>query len=156
MHPFDELKRLVAARAKATGGNWFWGDGWNASTEGKKYADMQLKTNSSIIIPIRIDHYEPIWDADEECSEPSKDDRNFIALAGSIDLPAILAACERDRELTTPRPISEAPKDGTWVMGFDGRKWNIIQWDDRDSAWFDSASYDSFPTHFLPMPPSVE
>jgi hypothetical protein len=74
--PIEQLKRLVEARAKATAGPWrrhptAFGGG--------------CVTSPSLDIALTEGHEKTIPDA------------NFIALAGSLDLPAILAAWEVDR-----------------------------------------------------------
>jgi len=63
--------------------------------------------------------------------------------------------------LTTPRPIAEAPRDGTWVMGFwdETTRWDsgrysrflVVQW--IDGEWRDE-DYDELlaPSHYLPLP----
>lgn len=70
-----------------------------------------------------------------------------------------LAAAPRSEWL----PISEAPKDGTYIIGAMpyGTKWACRQmlWQDAQDAWI-GASDDHVhnPTHFMPLPPppSVE
>jgi hypothetical protein len=74
--PIEQLKQLVKARAKATAGPWrrhptAFGGG--------------CVTSPSLDIALTEGHEKTIPDA------------NFIALAGSLDLPAILAAWEADR-----------------------------------------------------------
>jgi len=91
---------------KGTPGPWYWGDGFSETQE--KYADCQLYgAEDEVVIPIRIDHHEPIWDVndgycDGELSEPeifpNEYDRALIAsstglLASCIEL---LARIESD------------------------------------------------------------
>ena len=46
---------------------------------------MQLRgAGGESIIPIRIDHYEPEWDCDENCEGPKVGDRNLIAAAPDL------------------------------------------------------------------------
>jgi hypothetical protein len=61
------------------------------------------------------------------------------------------------------RPIAEAPRDGTLLLGWDGKEMAIVQaakwassgWavahDAEDYAWSDYA-----PTHWMPLPPPPE
>jgi len=70
-----------------TPGPWEWGDGYSDPTE--KYADCRLVGHSGQVdvIPIRGDHYQPIWDTwwpdqdeeDEGIIEPREPDRKAIA-----------------------------------------------------------------------------
>jgi hypothetical protein len=77
---------------------WIWGDGWedidkigtvyhndgeNPSIE--KYMDLQLYGKVGPIIPIRIDHFEVIYDGDPI----NKADRRLIEAA-----PDLLLACQ--------------------------------------------------------------
>lgn len=85
---------------KHTPGLWRWGEDWKAADEGgsvyysdgegnlliEKYMDMQLYGgNGKPIIPIRIDHFEMIYDGDPI----SLADRKLIAAA-----PLLLEALE--------------------------------------------------------------
>lgn len=75
--------------SKVTPWPWNWGDGYDTDqdctfSEGDKYADYRLMGQSdSEVIPIRVDHYEPIWDTKEpdEGISPKAEDRALIALA---------------------------------------------------------------------------
>ena len=74
-----------------TPGPWHWGKGF--SDINQMYAECQLFGGPvhSVIIPIRIDHHEPVWDIDQEQPGtvfPSAADRALIAAA-----PALLDAC---------------------------------------------------------------
>jgi hypothetical protein len=84
---------------KHTSGKWYWGEGWETvdkvgtvySNDGEnpdieKYMDLQLyDENGKEIIPIRIDHFEVIYDGDPI----PKEVRNLITAA-----PDLLEACE--------------------------------------------------------------
>ena len=64
--------------------------------------------------------------------------------------------------LTTPRPIAEAPRDGTWI----GAVWDdmtpedcarygpiaVVRWSDSGKCWKDSDGDEYEPSHFLPLP----
>jgi hypothetical protein len=64
--------------------------------------------------------------------------------------------------LTTPRPIAEAPRDGTWVIGIweKGPLWEknpkmaeAVAWEGDDSGcWLDESGNTADPTHYLPLP----
>lgn len=62
------------------------------------------------------------------------------------------------RRLTTPRPIEEAPKDGTWVLGMwpESNEWPpiVMRWTGKEWQREDPAARDEgyMPTHFLPLP----
>jgi hypothetical protein len=64
--------------------------------------------------------------------------------------------------LTTRRPIEEAPKDGTWVLGWwrSGYDWavpEVVRWSDTHRAWCrerEDFGLAIAPTHFLPLPVS--
>jgi hypothetical protein len=58
-----------------------------------KYIDCQLlDADNKPIIPIRIDHYEPIWDTHEDGDPPCKQDREFmmIAVNNHLDMVTVL------------------------------------------------------------------
>ncbi len=74
------------------------------------------------------------------------------------------AEAERDEaraelaRLTTPRPIEEAPKDGTWIVGLwpdrqdapaDGLQWRLGGWRRHGEP---EGCETHAPTHFLPLP----
>lgn len=67
------------------------------------------------------------------------------------------AEIERLRALTTWRPIAEAPKDGTEMLGMIRPKLiRLIWWFSPSSktfGWFDESSRRVKPTHWLPLPP---
>lgn len=75
---------------------------------------------------------------------------NDAAEAG--DLLIILA--REIQRLTTPRPIAEAPKDGTWVLGIwdcgvlspEVMRWNGTRWTNEEEEHKYTA------THYLPLP----
>lgn len=82
------IDQLKALEAKATKGPWVWGNGWDdpilasedSDERGSKYADCRLLgPDGAEVIPIRVDHYEPIWDTTERCEQPTRDDRALIA-----------------------------------------------------------------------------
>lgn len=97
-----EIERRQAIADAATPGEWAWGDGFTVlphDEDGRdpeaKYADCQLINDEGlVVIPIRLDHYEPIWDIDphdEGAIQPSPEDRAFIAHART-GYPQCLAA----------------------------------------------------------------
>jgi hypothetical protein len=55
----------------------------------------------------------------------------------------------------TPRPMGEAPRDGTWVLVWAASQWNILKyrhdaWEDEDGAiWMPGAA-----SRWLPLPPA--
>lgn len=63
-----------------------------------------------------------------------------------------------------PRPISEAPKDGTHILAFTGYRWVVVQWTQSPTieafcGWQIECHEDICfvtPTHFLPLPPVGE
>ena len=97
---------------KHTPGPWSWGDDWRVPDEIgtvyfsdgenpaiKKYMDLALRGPSGTVIPIRIDHYEVIYDG----KPISKADRALIAAA-----PDLLAALEA---ITRRVPILSSTED---------------------------------------------
>ncbi len=80
-------------------GLWHWGDGYtnlpsDADTfDGDKYADCQLYCGEAVVIPIRFDHYEPMWDIQYGDIYPTAEQRAFIARACNCH-DELLAACE--------------------------------------------------------------
>lgn len=77
---------------------WRWGDGYALS--GVKYADCQLyDRHHNAIIPIRVDHHEPIWDVQANDLLPTLNERERIvacvnAMRG-IDDPAAFVEAVR-------------------------------------------------------------
>lgn len=83
---------------------WHWGEGWGNRPLGDplpdtKYADCQLyDANNNTVIPIRYDHYEPIWDISND-EQPTQEQRERIvicvnALAGISDPAAFVKAAK--------------------------------------------------------------
>jgi hypothetical protein len=73
----------------------------------------------------------------------------------------IVSLRKRLSDLTTPRPIAEAPRDGTWVLGYwdettrlDAGRYSrflVVQW--LDGEWLDEDGDElNEPTHYLPLP----
>ena len=59
-----------------------------------------------------------------------------------------------------PRPISDAPKDGSilgWVPATDELRagWELLHYSVSATEWHDNAGDAHEPTHFLPLPPEV-
>lgn len=84
------IERTFELDVQATPGPWYWGDGFDLrvgpccadedeSGGSNKYLDCCLQSKDKDVIPIRVDHHEPIWDCDEYLSDPSPEDRNLIA-----------------------------------------------------------------------------
>lgn len=83
--------RLNAIKARldaAAPGPWIWGSDWETleyvSSEGggDKYADLALRdAGGHEVVPIRIDHYEPIWDTRHPRDELTTGNRELIAHA---------------------------------------------------------------------------
>jgi hypothetical protein len=78
----------------------------------------------------------------------------------SIEQHAAMAS-KRVNDLTTPRPMSEAPRDGTKVLAWwEGADGYLTTWWDREAhgfgawvgTWIGGADGLHFPTHFLPHP----
>ena len=60
-----------------------------------------------------------------------------------------------------PRPISEAPPDGSilgWVPDTDELRagWELLHYSVSATEWHDNAGVAHEPTHFLPLPPEVK
>jgi len=146
----SELAAVRKAAKGHTPGPWHWGDGWDKPhTVGEdgdceKYMSMQLLGfNDAEIIPIRIDHREPIWDVDESCDQPHDADRALIAAA-----PALLAHIDSGwTPVSEKRPnragrylitiqhekddqpwvcIDDYGNDGKW--GEEGHGWVVLAW----------------------------
>ena len=67
----------------------------------------------------------------------------------------IVSLRKRLSDLTTPRPIAEAPRDGTWVIGLWDKAWrlppSVMKW--RDGEWWsDSGQMIGRMTEYLPLP----
>ena len=95
--------------------------------------------------------------AEEQARQQGVWAENIAAVAEQTN--AVARDCIRERDaaraelarLTTPRPIAEAPRDGTWVLGL---WWGraipvVVQWTEG-SGWTDG-EYDLKPTRFLPL-----
>lgn len=87
---------------------------------------------------------------DEEERE-RKEDR-ARAMARIAELESALATL---RAAQTPRPIAEAPKDGTWVLAWTASVgWAVLRHLDSYGGWVlashPTGTYN--PTHFLPLP----
>lgn len=104
-----DLEKIAARLKAATPGPWYWGEDWDRldyqgpEGGGDKYADLQLRgPNQHEVIPIRIDHYEPIWDCGNPNDGPTAADRALIAHAPE-DIAALLKECEALRTALRPR-----------------------------------------------------
>ena len=74
----------------------------------------------------------------------------------------IMSLRKRLSDLTTPRPIAEAPRDGRsvlvcWGVGRKGCLWTpeVMHWDDDRAKWMrgaESVPWAQQPTHYLPLP----
>lgn len=67
----------------------------------------------------------------------------------------IVSLRKRLSDLTTPRPIAEAPRDGTWVIGLWDEVWrlppSVMKW--RDGEWWsDAGQMIGRMTKYLPLP----
>ena len=73
----------------------------------------------------------------------------------------IVSLRKRLLDLTTPRPIAEAPRDGTWVLGYwdettrlDAGRYSrflVVQW--LHDEWLDEDGDElNEPSHYLPLP----
>lgn len=88
---------------------------------------------------------------ERELADALREAEKFKAYSRQADIEIAQLRSELAR-LTTPRPIAEAPRDGTWVLGL----WKsltipvVVQWTEG-SGWTDG-EYDLKPTHFLPLP----
>lgn len=94
---------------KHTRGPWHWGHDWkvwdatpwNTREEysGPKYADIALYgANGREVIPVRIDHYEVLWDAHNGIGDLLPADRALIAAA-----PELLRALKLSHNCATMR-----------------------------------------------------
>lgn len=57
-----------------------------------------------------------------------------------------------------PRPIEEAPKEGTYILGWDARyaQWKMVGYSAMDDAWIDDEGISYEIACFLPLPPKPE
>lgn len=62
------------------------------------------------------------------------------------DLEKLIAAARR----SIPRPIAEAPRDGTGIIGFHCGFWIELGYCDR--KWMDDEGNEREPTEFIPVP----
>jgi len=91
-------------------------------------------------------------------SQATAYDMLFVSQARTL-LPALAAEL---RKLTAPRPIAEAPRDGTWVLlPFSTSKWDACRGPSPQyvtARWFAAAWADpngallTEPSHYLPLP----
>ena len=96
----DKMEKL---HAEASPPPWYWGNGYNADLKANeedgqavKYADCQLFSGTGLdsdveVIPIRVDHYQPIWDIPWDNATPHKADRDLISESRNA-LPLLVAA----------------------------------------------------------------
>lgn len=70
----------------------------------------------------------------------------------------IVSLRKRLSNLTTPRPIADAPRDGTWILGCwpESNEWPpiVMHWTGKEWQREDPAERDEgyMPTHYLPLP----
>lgn len=109
----------IAERLKAASPHpWAWGADWatldyqGRDGGGDKYADLQLRDSQGVgILPVRIDHYEPIWDCARPDKEPNAADRVLIAHAPA-DIAYLLGVLGEARAaLATQYEIANAQGD---------------------------------------------
>lgn len=104
-----KIEELKALEAKASAGPWVW----NWSDEMSKYVDCRLMGKHGEVIPIRVDHHEPIWDVDNTEGlvhvEPTKNDRDaIVGFRNSMKaLLAIAEAAKRKRDIEKQRDHDE-------------------------------------------------
>jgi hypothetical protein len=84
----------------------------------------------------------------------------LCAKAARLALAAESAPKPDDATWPKPRPISEAPKDGSilgWVPATDELRagWELLHYSVSATEWHDNAGVAHEPTHFLPLPPEV-
>ena len=122
---------------------WIWGNGWEVidragtmyrgddpDTIIEKYMDLQLVAGDEVIIPLRIDHYEPEYDG----APIRPEHRALIAAA-----PDLLAACEMEedyqRALDSP-DVEDALDEwsGTWGPDPDETTWDAFRAEMRRAA----------------------
>ena len=92
-------------------------------------------------------------DPDWYCSDCAK--------AARLALAAESAPKPLDAVWPKPRPISEAPKDGSilgWVPATDELRagWELLHYSVSATEWHDNAGVAHEPTHFLPLPPEAK
>lgn len=121
---------------------WKWADGWDgddlpASNEefsGGKYVDCQLSdAEGHDVIPLRIDHYERIWDTSaEDGLRPCDEDRAYIEWACN-NAPSLAAENARLRaaleEIAQDNKIAGGSLGPLFDAGF-GTGWDMA----RDAA----------------------
>lgn len=103
-------------------------------------------TDTTIIREALEASYETMWAYDGDGSS-----------AARLKIGAALAALGR---LESPwRPISEAPRDGTRILSWDGKAQNIAFWGRSNpinrAAWIGGhcrIDHIDQPTHFMPLP----
>lgn len=128
---------------------------------------------------VRDDIHKLVVNRYEELKKINKELRKEVtnlaqeSVARSVELAKLEAEVMRLRELLTPRPIDEAPKDGTWffvlhcvqVTGNRHPVWTVCQWyaeqrpgrSSQYDGWHDDAGLPINPGPFwLPMPPAPE
>ena len=105
---------------------------------------------------------EQLYDEWREELRVSERERDAIAAANLAANKRIVeleherdAACAELARLTTPRPIAEAPRDGTWILGVwldihasvpTSIRWVVDAWVDENHENLNE------PSHYLPLP----
>lgn len=142
----EQLKRLVEARAKATAGPW------------ETHAISGDEPNETISRGVRQVNGVGLNQGDDGYELFSVGDTDFIALAGSTDLQAILSAWERDREelerfraAQVARPISEINEDHGHVLAWYTENGELGDLP-KCVHCLDDDFLESHYTYFVPMP----
>ena len=114
---------------------------------GRKYSNSALAESASEFFPTATKN--PDW----YCSDCAK--------AARLALAKDSAPKPSDVVWPKPRPISDAPKDGSilgWVPATDELRagWELLHYSVSVTEWHDNAGVAHEPTHFLPLPPEVK
>lgn len=87
------------------------------------------------------------YGSDGLCDEIPAEHGEFIVWARN-NLAQLLDAVERMQ----CQPISTAPKDGTWVLGYTPRSYMITMFGNKINEWVDTTFKPVYPDLWMPLP----
>jgi Lar family restriction alleviation protein len=82
-------------------------------------------------------------------------DEDFIKAKRLVDAEASAAAIAAWNQRSAWQPIETAPRDGAWILAWDGSQQLILWWSDRLSGWTFNNDWEILEesvTHWQPLP----